>query len=125
MMMLPPSVRIYVATSAVNLRKSFDGLSVVVESVLGHDPLCGHLFCFFNRRGNQVRILFWDRSGWCIFAKRLACGRFRLAELAKPGVTHVEVGNAELTMVLEGIDLASAKRHKRLDLRAPITDTRS
>lgn len=115
---LPPSVRIYVATAPVDLRKSFDGLSVVVESVLRRDPLCGHLFCFFNKRGNQIRILFWDRSGWCIFAKRLAKGRFRFAQLAKPGATHVEADAAELTLVLAGIDVASAKRHRRLNLRA-------
>ena len=125
MISLPPSVRIYVATMPVDLRKSFDGLSIVVESVLKRDALTGHLFCFFNKRGNQVRILFWDRSGWCIFAKRLAKGRFRFTELVRPGVTHVEADAVELTMVLEGIDLSTAKRHRRLDLRAPISDARN
>lgn len=124
-MMIPPSVRIYVATEPVDLRKSFDGLSIVVESVLRRDALSGHLFCFFNKRGNQIRILFWDRSGWCLFAKRLAKGRFRFAELVRPGVSHVEADVAELTMVLEGIDLSSVKRHRRLDLRAPSSDARS
>jgi len=122
---LPPSVRIYVASAPVDLRKSFDGLSIIVETVLRRDPLAGHLFCFFNRRGNQIRILFWDRSGWCIFAKRLARGRFRFTDLVRPGVTHVEVDAIELSMVLEGIDLTTAKRHRRLDLRAAISQTGS
>lgn len=123
MLTLPPSVRIFVATCPCDLRKSFDGLSVLVESVLRHDPLSGHLFCFYNRRGNQVRVLYWDRSGWCLFAKRLAQGRFRFVDLVRPGVTHVEVSRIDLTLVLEGIDLPSVRRHRRLDLRAAISPT--
>lgn len=113
MLMLPPSVRIYVATEPVDLRKSFDGLSVVTRSVLGHDPLSGHLYCFFNRRGNQVRILFWDRTGWCILAKRLARGRFRLASVVRDDAACVQVDVAELSLILEGIELSQAKRRKR------------
>ena len=113
MLTLPPSVRIFVATEATDLRKSFDGLSAIVESVFGHDPLSGHVFVFWNRRGNQVRCLFWDRTGYAIFAKRLARGTFRFAHACAEDETHVQVEAAELSLILEGIDLSGARRHKR------------
>ena len=116
MLTLPSTVRVYVATARVDLRKSFDGLSVVAQSVLGHDPTSGHLFCFFNRRGNQVRVLFWDRTGWCIIAKRLARGKFMLASVTRDDVTSVRVDVAELMLILEGIDLGGAKRRRRYRL---------
>jgi len=113
MLMLPPSVRVYIATAPADLRKSFDGLSALVAGSLGHDPLAGHLFVFRNRRGDQVRILFWDRTGYCLFAKRLARGRFHFLWQVPQGATHVEVEAAELALLLEGIDLRGAKRYKR------------
>lgn len=116
MLTLPSTVRVYVATGRVDLRKSFDGLSIVAQSVLGCDPTSGHLFCFFNRRANQVRVLFWDRTGWCIFAKRLAHGKFRLAAVTRDDVTSVRVDVAELMLILEGIDLVGAKRRERYRL---------
>src|ERR1700710_2904199 len=72
MLTLPPTVRVYVSVAPVDMRKSFDGLSIAVTSTLALDPTSGHLFCFFNRRANQVRVLFWDRTEYCIYAKRLA-----------------------------------------------------
>lgn len=113
---LPSTVRVYVAAQPTDLRKSFDGLSIAVGHVLRLDPTSGHLFCFFNRRANQVRVLFWDRSGWCIVAKRLARGRFRLASVLREDVACVQMDAAELTLILEGIDLSKAKRHKRFRL---------
>jgi transposase len=117
---LPSTVRIYVSTQPVDLRKSFDGLSIAVTSLLGHDPLSGHLYCFFNRRGNQVRVLFWDRTGWCIIAKRLARGTFRLASIARDDAACVEVDAAELWLILEGIDLHGARRRRRYRRLPPI-----
>ena len=76
MLTLPPSVRVYVAAEPTDLRKSFDGLSVLVSQRFGADPLCGHLFVFRNRRGDQMRVLFWDRTGYMILAKKLARGLF-------------------------------------------------
>lgn len=113
MLTLPPSVRVYIAAAPADLRKSFDGLSALVACSLGHDPLAGHLFVFRNRRGDQVRILFWDRTGYCVVAKRLARGRFHLLWQVPEGATHIEVEAAELALLLEGIDLRGAKRHKR------------
>jgi transposase len=113
MLTLPPSVHVYVAAEPTDLRKSFDGLSAQVAQRFGADPLCGHLFVFRNRRGDQIRILFWDRTGYCILAKKLARGRFHLVRAPPAGATHIEVEAAELALMLEGIDLTRAVRHKR------------
>lgn len=120
MLTLPSTVRVYVATQPIDLRKSFDGLSLAVQGVLALDPLSGHLFCFFNRRATMTRILFWDRSGWCIISKRLARGRFRLAEIVQCAQPCIEVDAAELGLILEGIDLAGAQRRKRFRLLPPL-----
>lgn len=120
MLTLPPSVRVYVAAMPTDLRKSFDGLSALVASSLQHDPLTGHLYVFLNRRADQVRILFWDRTGFVVYAKRLARGRFHFRWVQTEGVTHVEVEAAELALMLEGIDLAGSKRRGRWQ-PAPVT----
>lgn len=113
MLSLPPSVKIYVAARPVDARKSFDGLAALVEAEFGLEPLSGHLFVFLNRRGHVAQMLFWDRSGFCILKKRLEAGSFRLMRAAEGSATHVEVDSAELALMLEGIDLAGAKRRKR------------
>ena len=113
MFTLPSSVRIHVATSPTDLRKSFDGLSIAVEHALGKDPLSGHVFVFFNKRGNQVRCLFWDRTGYCLLSKRLARGRFRFTEHLRPDASSVELDAAELGLILEGIDLKGSVRRTR------------
>lgn len=113
MLTMPSSVRVYIAAQPTDLRKSFDGLSGLVAQTFGQDPLCGHLFVFRNRRGDQIRVLFWDRTGYAILGKKLARGRFHLAREVPAGATHVEVETAELSMMLEGIDLSGAVRRKR------------
>jgi transposase len=112
-MMLPPSVRIYVATEPVDCRRSFDGLAAATRSVLRQDPLSGHLFVFFNRRKDQVRILVWDRNGFAMWCKRLERGVFKLAKEPRVGDAHLEVEAGELGLILEGIDLTGAKRRRR------------
>jgi len=111
MLTLPPSVKIYVATQPVDARKSFDGLAALVEAEFGLSPMTGHLFVFLNRRAHVAQILFWDRNGFCIVKKRLEAGSFRLVRTGAGA--HVEVDSAELALMLEGIDLAGAKRRKR------------
>jgi transposase len=113
MLTLPPSVRLYVAPQPVDARKGFNGLSLYVQAQLRLEPLSGHLFVFFNRRRDQVRILFWDRSGYVLWAKRLERGRFRLPEPWIHGGLHAQVEAAELALCLEGIDLSCAKRRPR------------
>jgi transposase len=113
MLPLPSSVQIYVATAPADMRRSFNGLSALARSVVGKDPMSGHLFVWFNRRGDQVRVLFWDRTGFAILAKRLERGTFRLATAPPEGATHVTVDAGELGLLLEGIDLRHAKRQRR------------
>jgi transposase len=113
MLSLPPSVRIYVATAPCDMRKQFDGIAVLVEQELRQQPRSGHLFVVFNRRGDMVRILFWDRSGYCLVSKRLEKGVFRMPWDHPVDGTHVEMEAAELALILEGIDLRGAKRRAR------------
>src|SRR5207237_3404610 len=76
MLTLSPAVRIYLATGATDLRRSIDGLSALVREQLALDPLSGHLFLFRNRRGDRLKILAWDRSGFWVLYKRLEQGTF-------------------------------------------------
>jgi transposase len=112
MLTLPNAVKVYVATAPTDMRKTFNGLSAAVTSILKQDPLTGHLFVFFNARRDQVRILFWDRSGFCILAKRLERGRFRIPDV-DANATHVTMEAAELALIMEGIDLKGAVRRPR------------
>jgi len=113
MLTLPSSVRIYVASEATDLRRGFDGLSALTRSVIGADPMSGHLFVFLNRRRNRVKILVWDRTGYLLLYKRLERGTFRIAAAPVAGKRHVEVDAGELALMLEGLDLRNARRKKR------------
>jgi len=103
-------------------RKSFDGLSSLVHATFGQDPLSGHLFVFLNRRRTQVRVLFFDRTGYCIVSKRLEAGTFSLARGATVGDEHITVDAGELALMLEGIDLAGTRQRKRWRPDPPPTD---
>lgn len=113
MLTLPKAVQLYVATQPVDVRKSFSGLSVYVQSVLRLAALSGHKFIFFNRRRDQARILFWDRSGYVVWAKRLDRGRFVLPAALQTGEGPAQIEAAELTLILEGVSLLGAKRRAR------------
>jgi transposase len=110
---LPPSVRLFVATQPVDGRKGADSLMVLVRDVFRHDPLSGHLFIFFTKRRDRVRIVYWDRNGIAMWTKRLERGRFRLALSADGELGCVLIEAAELGLILEGIDLAGARRRPR------------
>lgn len=113
MLSLPPSVRLFVATQPVDGRKGADSLMVLVRDVFRHDPLGGHLFIFFSRRCDRVRIVYWDRNGFAMWSKRLERGRFRpgFGADGKLGVSAIEA--AELALIVEGIDLAGARHRPR------------
>ena len=102
------NTRVYLAAGATDLRKSFDTLAGVVRNSLRLDPLSGHLFVFTNARKNRLKILFWDKTGWWVCAKRLEVGT--LAWPASPN-TSMELSSEELTLLLSGIDLS--KTHRR------------
>ena len=95
--------------------KSFDTLAVLVCDVIDEDPMSGHLFVFVNRLKNRVKILWWDRSGYCLLAKRLEHGQFRIYDQAHGDVTRYEITASDLALLLEGIDLRGARRRRTHD----------
>jgi transposase len=115
MLSLPTSVRIWLATRPTDMRKSFDSLAEVVRQQLEGDPLSGQLFVFRNKRGDRVKLLYWDEDGFVIVYKRLEVGTFRFPAADAGGV---EIRAADLQMLLDGVDLASVKRGRRY--RRPI-----
>ncbi len=115
MINLPPTVRIFLATAPADMRRGFDGLASLTTSVIGENPLSGHLFVFRNRRGDRLKILYWDRDGLALWAKRLERGVFRFPT---PRGHRLEVTPAELAAILEGIDLKQAQRQRRYVLPA-------
>lgn len=115
MLSLPPSVRIFVARGATDMRKSFDTLAALVTDVIAEDPQSGHLFVFLNQRRNRVKILWWDRSGYCLLAKRLEHGQFHIYDRVSESSGRYEVSASDLTLLLDGIDLRGAKRRPSHD----------
>ncbi|MBK8716614.1 MAG: IS66 family insertion sequence element accessory protein TnpB [Deltaproteobacteria bacterium] len=113
MILLLRAVKVYVATSPVSLRRSFDGLSADVRSVLAQDPLSGHVFVFLNRRKTQVKLLLWTRGGFTIVHKRLERGTFTFPQRVAEEVSTVEIDVHELSMLLEGIDITRARASRR------------
>jgi hypothetical protein len=112
---LSPSVRIFACTKPVDMRRSFDGLFALVHSLIQEDPFSGHLFLFRSRRGDFVKILWWDLDGFAIFAKRLEVGTFRFPDVRFDNGKYqpIEIERADLLMMLEGIDTGSVKKLKR------------
>ena len=106
MILLPRSVKIYIAIAPASLRKSFEGLTNAVRCELGRDPLSGHVFLFLNRRRNQVKMLLWTRGGSAVVHKRLERGRFSFPERMTTAATSVEIDSHELSMLLEGLEVA-------------------
>jgi transposase len=111
--LLPRSVKIYIAVEPASLRKSFEGLSNAVRCELGRDPLSGHVFIFLNRRRNQVKMLVWTRGGFTILHKRLERGRFSFPERVTATATSVEIDGHELSMLLEGLEVAREPHARR------------
>jgi transposase len=105
-------VRIFICTRHADMRKSFDGLAQMVREFLGQDPLSGHLFVFRNKRGDRLKLLYWDGDGLAYWYKRLEIGNFRFPAVPEKG-DGIEIRAADLTMILDGVDLGSVKRQKR------------
>src|ERR1700731_336067 len=103
MLTLPASVRVFVAQGATDLRRSFDLLSAQVQEVLRQDPLSGHVFVFFNRQRNRVKLLVWERDGFWLLYKRLEAGTFAVLE-------RDEINARELYLLLEGIEVIRERR---------------
>jgi transposase len=116
MLTLPPSVRVFLCLAPADMRRSLDGLAALTREIIREDPLSGHLFVYFNRRRDRVKVLFWDRSGLALFYKRLEKGTFGLSAFEKNDASRAEIASAELALILEGIELAGAKRRPRFTL---------
>ncbi len=113
MINLPHPVRVFVHVPPTDLRKGFDGLSGLVTTAFGQDPTSGHLFLFFNRRRDRLKILYWDRGdGLAIWYKRLEIGSFQIPAAPAKAVA-VEMTATQLSLILSGIDLGSARQRKR------------
>jgi transposase len=111
MISLPSAVRVFLCARPVDMRKSFDGLSGLVQECFGEDLLTGHLFLFVNRRRDRIKVLYFDHDGLAIWYKRLEAGSFQLPDVGRRD--GIELRPAQLAMILSGIDLNSARQRKR------------
>jgi len=104
--MIPAGVQVFVALEPVDMRYGFDRLSGMVRERMGYEPRCGALFVFVGRRRQLVKILFADVTGTCVFAKRLDKGVFSLPASPAADASHIEVDEATLDALLDGLELA-------------------
>ena len=114
MIAISAHTRVYLAKDATDMRRSFRGLILLTEAVLRQAPASGHLFVFLNRRRDLMKILYWDGTGFCIWYKRLERGSFQrppaVAVEERPGL---ELSTSQLSLMLQGIDLASVRQRLR------------
>jgi transposase len=113
MMGLPAKTEIWIAAGVTDLRRGFDGLSALVQTKLEQAPFSGHVFVFRGRRGDLIKVLWWDGDGLCLFAKRLERGRFVWPQASEGAVS---LSRAQLSMLLEGIDWRMPARVRRPEL---------
>lgn len=112
MLNLPPSTKIFLCNKPVDMRKSFDALSGLIDTHFGKNPLCGHLFVFFSKQRDRMKILFWDVDGFVLYYKRLEGGTFSWA--ADLGTEQSpEILASEFALILAGINPGDGKRQRR------------
>lgn len=115
--------RVFLCTLPTDMRKSFDTLACLVQQELGQDPLSGDLFVFRSRRGDRLKLLYWDEDGYALWYKRLEAGSFVLpvadGRREQVGDHGLVLRPAELAMLLDGIDLANARRPPRYQRPVP------
>lgn len=110
-MMLPVNLRVFLAVGTTDMRKSIESLCLLVQMQLALDPFAGHLFGFCNRRRNMVKILYWDRNGFCLWQKRLERHRFVWPQSQQQ---VLGLDGRELNWLLEGLDLRQYRSHETL-----------
>ena len=113
MFSISPAVRIFVHALPTDMRKSFDGLYAIVKHAFAKDVFQGDYFVFVNRSRDRCKILYWDRDGLVVWAKRLERGSFQLPGGTEGGSLTIEVDSTTLAMILGGVDLHTAQRRKR------------
>jgi transposase len=117
MIALPPQIRVLLYRLPTDMRKSFNGLVALTESVLKQDPLSGSLFVFLNRRRDRIKILYWGQTGFCIWYQQLQKGTYQLPdEKSLKAQETIEVTRSQLSLILDGIDLSSARQRMRFQL---------
>ena len=114
--MIPAGVQVFVSLSPVDMRYGFERLSGLIRERVGYEARCGALFAFVGKRKTTIKILFFDGSGMCLFSKKLDRGTFVLPDPPTDGATHVEVDDATLETLLDGIEIAPMQKPPR---RAP------
>ena len=119
MLTLPPAVKIFIYSQPTDMRCGFNKLSMLVENFMLQDSFSGHLFVFFNKRGDKCKILFWDRTGFVVWYKRLEAGTFEKIP-GKNNQASIEVDIAKLSWILEGIDLFRSRRRKRYERKSSL-----
>ena len=122
MISLPSSVHVFLHTPPTDLRKGFDALCGVVTTAFSQEPTSGHLFLFVNRRRDRIKILYWDRDGLAIWYKRLENpGTFQIPTTASEAAS-IEMTTTQLSLILSGIDLSSARQRKRYQRPTPTAE---
>jgi transposase len=116
MLNLNPSMSVHICTAPTDMRKSFNGLSSRVTELLEKDILTGDLFVFLNKNKTMVKILVWEKSGFCIYYKRLERGSFHLPIFETESVSSQCISTSELLLILEGVELHDSKRFKRFGI---------
>ena len=111
MIALPQHTRVYLALGSTDMRKEINGLSILVEGTLSLDPFSGHLFVFCSRSRSTIKILYWQRNGFCLFQKRLEKERFRWFETREQ---VMEIGLRDLSFLFEGLDFTALHPHRDL-----------
>ena len=106
--MIPAGVEVFVALAPVDMRSSFDRLSGIAKEQVGYEARSGALFVFYGRRRDALKVLFFDGSGMCIFYKRLDRGTFALPTVTTEGALYVEIDDASLQALLDGVDVDKA-----------------
>lgn len=117
--MLRPSIdlkQVYLCREFVDMRKSINGLSLLVESVLNHDSFSGNLFVFCNKKRDKLKMLYWERNGYVLWYKRLEKDRFKWPKKMTEDVIHLD--GQEINWLLDGIDISQLKAHDSLPYRS-------
>ncbi len=108
MLTLPSGIKIFIATQALDMRKSIDSMAAIVNTALKKNVFDGHIFVFCNKRGDKIKLFYWDRNGYCFWYKRLERGVFRIPRIQQG--ESFSVSSSELTLILEGIELTHRQR---------------
>ncbi len=111
MLTLPPSVRVHLASSSVDMRRGHDGLMAIVKEKWSLDPYSGHLFAIIGKRLDRIKLLYFDRGGFVLIYKRFEKGKFKMPRVSAD-IKRVQLNGTELAMLLEGIDFSRIRRPK-------------